>query len=324
MHRYLGSPTEELHAAADGRFVADLAHFSVLRFSGDDAATFLQAQLSCDIETVRQSPASTFGAYCSPKGRVLGNFLLWNQLGIWHTIVHNSIAASLHKRLAMFVLRSKVKIIAERDWALLGLAGTACMEALHRISGVDLEQASPHAVHTGESLTMLGSPGQRVIVVAPEGKAAGLWHELAAVAQPAGTIAWEWGDIRQGIPWITGNTQDQFVPQMLNLELIGGVSFKKGCYPGQEIVARTQYLGKLKRRMYLAHAQAFAEPGIELHSDDVGGQANGMVVNAVPALDGGSDMLVVVQCDSVDKSLVRLASSDGPILKFAPLPYSLD
>ena len=108
---------------------------------------------------------------------------------------------------------------------------------------------------------------------------------------------------------------------MANLDLIGGVSFKKGCYPGQEIVARTQYLGKLKRRLYLAHVDALAHPGDELYSDDVSGQSNGMIANAAIASNGGSDVLAVIQNSSVEADCVHLASANGPLLRFLSLPY---
>ena len=128
-------------------------------------------------------------------------------------------------------------------------------------------------------------------------------------------------DILLGIPWITAATQEQFVPQMVNLELIGGVSFKKGCYPGQEIVARTQYLGKVKRRMFLARCAAPVSAGMPLCSENVDGQVNGMVVNALPDGNGSSLLLASVQVDSVTTSRVHAFDPDGPILEFASLPY---
>ena len=126
-----------------------------------------------------------------------------------------------------------------------------------------------------------------------------------------------------GIPMITAATQDQFVPQMVNLEVIGGVNFQKGCYTGQEIVARSQYLGKLKRRMFLAHAEVEAAPGDSLYSVDMDGQATGTVVNVAPAAEGGFDLLAVMQVESAKSSQMHLKALDGPALTLKSLPYSL-
>ncbi len=317
--RDFGDLALELNAAARGDFVADLAHLTVLTFSGDDAGDFLQGQLSCDIEPLRQHPSSTFGAYCTPKGRILASFLLWQSNGVWHMVLPRAIVASVQKRLSMYVLRAKVRIAVSQTVVLIGLGGTTGQEALLKVAGMD--PPAVHCVLMNENLTAVGLPRHRTLLMLPAHMAANIWEALSGSVQPTGTVAWEWTDIHSGIPWISANTQDHFVPQMINMELIGGVSFKKGCYPGQEIVARTQHLGKIKRRMYLAHASAHAEAGNELHSDDVGGQSNGMVVNAVPNPQGGSDMLVVVQIESAETSSVHLMSSDGPLLEFKPLPY---
>ena len=134
---------------------------------------------------------------------------------------------------------------------------------------------------------------------------------------------WDWLEIRAGIPVITAATQEAFVPQMVNLELLGGVSFQKGCYPGQEIVARSQYLGKLKRRMYLAHTDRDVAPGAgtQLYSRDLDGQPSGMVVSAAPAPGGGFDLLAVIQTTSADVHPIHLGTPDGPVLALEPLPY---
>ena len=158
-----------------------------------------------------------------------------------------------------------------------------------------------------------------------------IWPALSRDALPVGSACWDWLNIRSGIPVILPATQEQFVAQMVNLELIGGVNFKKGCYPGQEIVARMQYLGKLKRRMYLAHLDHTAHPdnsdlpqaGDELFSAEMEGQASGMVVNAAPAPEGGYDVLASVQSSSQQTRQVHWKSLQGTALRFLPLPYAL-
>lgn len=319
--RFMGDPVLELTAAEQGNFVGDLAHLSILTFSGEDAGNFLQSQLSCDVEPLRQQASSTFGAYCTPKGRMLASFLLWQSKDVWYMILSRSIAASVQQRISMYVLRAKVKIAAPSDMVLIGLGDAAGLGALAKLEGIAPPAA--YGVLAHDKLTVVGLPRHRSLLMLPADMAVETWNALSGSVQPTGTSAWEWSDIHSGIPWISASTQDQFVPQMVNLELIGGVSFKKGCYPGQEIVARTQHLGKIKRRMYLAHVSVPADAGAELHSDDVGGQSNGMVVNAVPTPQGGSDMLVVVQIESAETSRVHLAASDGPLLEFMPLPYPI-
>ena len=165
--------------------------------------------------------------------------------------------------------------------------------------------------------------GGRVLLLVPLAAAAATLTNLSARFKPVGSGAWQWIDISLGIPLITAATQDQLIPQMANLEIIGGVSFKKGCYTGQEIVARTQYLGKVKRRMFRAHLQVEAAPGDALYSDDLGAQASGLVLNVQAAPDGGYDLLAVAQLASRESSTVRLKAPDGPALRFDPLPYEI-
>jgi folate-binding protein YgfZ len=298
---------------ASGSYIADLDQFAVLTFAGPDAKTFLQGQLSCDVDPVAIRPLSTFGAYCSAKGRMLASFLLWKQGEEFHMLLSSSIAEAVGKRLSMFVLRAKVKIGLRTDVSLVGIGGPGAAGVLQQ--SMATIPSTPQEVVAGD-LTVIALPGARwLLVFQRETTIVSIRTALIQVA----SVAWDWSDIRNGIAWITDKTQDQFVPQMLGIERLGGVSFKKGCYPGQEIVARTQYLGKLKRRMHLAHVNAVAEPGTELHSEDVAGQANGMIVNAAPAPDGGSDVLAVVQSDSAEHSQVHLGSPSGPVLHIQPL-----
>ena len=223
----------------------------------------------------------------------------------------------------MFVLRAKVKI-ADMTGAvsLMGVGGPAVAGALQPLINAVPEEA--HQLQAGtNATTLIALPGRRWLLAVAADSALSVRTAAADTLRPVGTAAWNWTEIRNGIPWVTAQTQDQFVPQMANLELIGGVNFKKGCYPGQEIVARTQYLGKLKRRLYLAHVEASAHAGDDLCSEDVGGQINGMIANAAPAPGGGSDVLAVVQSTSAESDGVHLGSTDGPKLRFLALPYAL-
>jgi folate-binding protein YgfZ len=164
----------------------------------------------------------------------------------------------------------------------------------------------------------------RFVIVAPLPRAQSVWDALSENAVKAGATAWEATSIRAGIPTVLAATQEAFVPQMVNLELLGGVSFKKGCYPGQEIVARTQYRGKLKRRMVRVRGGGSApSPGSDIFSPEFGEQPAGTVVSAVAAPDGGFEALVVAQLEAIEQNSLRAQSASGPPLPIEPLPYPI-
>jgi tRNA-modifying protein YgfZ len=171
---------------------------------------------------------------------------------------------------------------------------------------------------------VIALPEQRYQLLIAADAALALWQQLAdAGIVAAAESLWRLSDIRAGAPWITAATQEAFVAQMANMDLIGGVSFTKGCYPGQEIVARTQYLGKLKRRMYRASMTAeHVEAGQDVFSSEMNGQASGKVMLSAPTGQGGWEVLLVAQIASLEHGL-HLGSVDGPLLEILDLPYSL-
>jgi len=293
--------TQRAGPAAEN-FVAKLDHLGVLHFGGDDAEAFLQGQLSCDVAAVLRDTASP-GAYCSAKGRMLANFLLWRDADGFVMALSRDLVVPVQKQIAKFVLRSKVRIAeAGASTVLLGASG----DPARRLA------ASP----PGPVVSL--ADGRLLLALSAEA-AAGVLQDV----RPENSSLWRWLDIRRGLPLVTAATQDQLVPQMANLELIGGVSFDKGCYTGQEIVARSQYLGKLKRRMFPANVAAPARAGDALYSDDLGAQASGTVVNAEASPEGGYDLLAVVRADSRERSKVHLNAPDGPVLRFLPPPYAV-
>ena len=321
--RDFGEAPRERAATRAGSIVADLSHLGVLAAGGADARAFLHGQLSCDVEGLADD-AAVYGAYCTAKGRVLANVLLWAGAGTFFLLLPRSLVPGIRKRLQMFVLRSKVTLDDRSDaLAVLGAAGPVAPGAVAGL--VDTAPPAPMKVARGSDASAIAIGGNRFMLVAPVAAAPAIWDGLAGTLTPVGAPCWEWLEITSGLPWITAATQDQFVPQMANLELIGGVNFRKGCYPGQEIVARMQYLGKPKRRLFLAHVdtEVSPAPGESLVADDAGDQTAGTVVNAAPAPDGGVDLLAVVQTASADGANVRLGSPAGPALRFRPLPYAV-
>lgn len=308
---HFGDPAAELKHTQSGTIVVDLSQFGVIRFSGEDAQTFLQGQLTCDVNQINDQLAQ-FGSYCTPKGRMLVSFHLWKDHDDYLMQLPLELCASTQKRLSMFVMRAKVKLTNDSDSLIrIGLAGcgsAVLVETLRRdLSLFDVIS------HTQDCFELITTPGN-----APT-----LWVHLVESAKPVGAVCWDWLSIRSGVAVILPATQEQFVPQMANLDIIGGVSFKKGCYPGQEIVARTQHLGKIKRRMYLANIPTMdaVVAGDELFSKDMAEQSCGKIVNAAPSPNGGVDVLAVIQVTSAEGGPIHWKSQDGSILAVIPLPY---
>jgi len=324
-HRHVahfGALDREWAAVKTDTVLSDLSHLGLIGFSGDDTQTFLQGQLTSDVRQVTPNHAQ-YSSHCTPKGRMLANFLLWQNVGGDYLMqLPAELQASTQKRLGMFVLRSKVKVRdAGNELVRIGLAGSGA-EALLQKHFPTLPHDPMGATNT-DSMSLIRLSAERFqINVQPE-HAAALWDALKQSSTPVGVGVWQWLEIRAGIPTITAATQEQFVPQMVNYERIGGVNFKKGCYPGQEIVARTQYLGKLKRHMCLAHIATPDAPvaGDELYSADMEGQASGMIVNAERSPDDGFDVLAAIQISSAEAGPVHWKTSDGPALELLPLPY---
>jgi folate-binding protein YgfZ len=319
-----GNARAELDTAVSGTVLAPLTQFGLIRASGEDAATFLHNLLSNDVQHLGRNRAERCG-FCSPKGRLLADFLLWRQERDYLLQLSADIQPGMLKKLGMYVLRSKVKLSdANDDFILIGIAGGDAAAALEA-AGVSAPAQDMDVVHfSGGSAIRLDESRYQLALQAQS--AIRLWESLAARAKPVGMPVWRWLEIAAGIPHIRAPTQEEFVPQMANLELIGGVSFTKGCYPGQEVVARTKYLGKVKRRTYrlrLAEGNCPA-PGTDLFSTDLPDQSCGKVIEAAPSPAGGWEMLASMLVSSTETGDVRLGSADGPQLEFLPLPYTLD
>ena len=321
--QHFGDAKAEVRYALDQTIVADLSDLSLIQFAGEDAETYLQGQLSNDLRQLNGGN-SQLSSYCTPKGRMLANFLLWQDaLNSYLAQLPASLREPIQKRLTMFVMRSKVKVSDASDaWVRLGVGGPGAEALVTSVFGAGPSTVHGLAQHASGSVLRL--PGDLFeILVAPD-QASALWSKLTTQAKAVGTACWDGLMIRAGIPTILPGTQEAFVPQMVNYELIDGVNFKKGCYPGQEIVARTQYLGKLKRRMYLGNLALDSAPlpGDELFTAEMADQAVGMIVNAAPAPTGGYDVLAVIQIASVE-NVIHFKSLDGPSLKLGVLPYAL-
>lgn len=313
-----------LVVARDGAVVCDLAPLHVLAISGADAAKFLQGQLSADVESL-PAGACRYASFNSPKGRMLANLVLWMDAAPpdrYLALLPGDIAQPVAKRLSTYVLRSKASIADVSDQSRrFGVGGPSGPEALRAALGV---VPAPFEAATVGSATVLGLPGPRFVVVAPQAPSEDVRTPLLRHATVAPFDVWRWLTIRAGVPVITAATQDRFVAQMANLDLLGGVDFKKGCYTGQEIIARMHYLGRLKERTFALHAEIpGAAPGDRVFSGLFGDQPCGTVVNAAAAPEGGADLLAVMQVAAVEHGDARLGAPDGPALSLLPLPYPI-
>lgn len=303
---------------------ATLSGFTVVRLDGADARTFLHGQVSADVLALDDLGA-TLASYCSAKGRMLASFLVIRDGAALRLIVRSNLATAFAKRLSMFVLRAKVKIAIETDkTVLIGLIGARRAAALARI-GVESAASPLQASRDDSGDVWVTLPGERTLGLLDAAHAAERVAALSSHAAATSEPCWDWVDIEQGIAYIDAATQDALTPHMANLELVGGVNFQKGCYPGQEIVARTQHLGKVKRRAYRAHVGGVIppRPGDPVFAKAHGEQSVGMVLSAAPAADDGFDLLVSLISTAVHSDQVSIGSASGRPMTFVPLPYAL-
>ncbi len=318
-------PAEFESVLARGAFMP-LDQFGTIEVSGDDAATFLHSQLTNDVQHLDAASARLAG-YCTAKGRLLATMLAWRSGEAIRLMLARDICASVQKRLSMFVLRAKAKLVDITDnVAVVGFAGDV------RAALSTVFDALPDGVHVqvgGPAGTLIRVPDSmsrpRYLWIGPRDEVEARLPALEGQLARATPGVWDWLDIRAGEPRITQAVVEQFVPQMVNYDVIGAVNFRKGCYPGQEVVARSHYRGTIKRRTALAHVgdAAGVIPGGEVfHSADPA-QPCGMIVNAAAAPQGGFDALVEIKLTALDEGSVHLGAVDGPLLVFEPLPYAL-
>jgi tRNA-modifying protein YgfZ len=297
-----------------------LAHWGIIRAKGDEAAAFLNGQLTQDTVKMDVGQARLAG-YCSAKGRLLASFVMWRTAADEILLACSAdLLAPTLKRLSMFVLRAKCKLSdASAEIALWGVALPGLLDgAQHPIP------AAPYA-------TADVAGGTAIRLADAAGAARVLWAAPAEATPPWATTAspdvWNWLEVQSGVPRIVASTVEAFVPQMVNLELVGGVNFQKGCYPGQEIVARSQYRGTLKRRMVLAEGAAPAAAGAEVFAAADPDQPAGQIVLAASLTypEGGARhaALIEVKRALTDAGELHVGAADGPVLRLRELPYEI-
>ncbi|MEO8158362.1 MAG: folate-binding protein [Betaproteobacteria bacterium] len=307
---HLGHPQREFDAVSMGAALMPVSRFELLRVHGSDAHAFLQGQLTCDLDQVTIGQAQ-FGGFCTPKGRLLANFLLMSVPQAYLMYLPADVATSVTERLRKFILRSDVKIERESTVRALALAGPAAPATLLQAFGKSPEPGMlTVAQHAYASVVRLS--GETFLIVAAVAAMGDLWAQLSKHAIPAGVQCWDWTLIRAGLPWITAATQDQFLPQMIGLDAIGGVSFSKGCYTGQEIVARARYRGEVKRKLHFGRTRGACRTGDALLA---AGNTCGTVLDAAPDADGGWILLAVI--NEQTEAQIHLAGGEAVITSAA-------
>lgn len=325
--RDFGHPVRERRAALADDVLCPLAHRVPVAITGTDAGEFLQGQLTNDIRQL-QPGRSQLSAYCNHKGRVLSLFRVWPMADGFVLTMPAELATETIHRLQMFVLRANVSLRAASDQlVLLGLAGPHAAERLATALGAAPTEIDHTTEHDEVFATRVRGPMERFEILGPVPRLMALWPVLSAHAMPVGTPCWDLLEIEAAVPTLTTAIADTFTPQMINLEALNGVSFTKGCYAGQEVVARTQFLGTIKRRMYRAQIAVDAppEPGTSLYAPgEESGQGTGRIVCAQPAPKGGCEALAVIQVASRTRTDIHLGDAQGPVLSLADPPYSLE
>ena len=296
--------------------VAALNHLGVIRARGDEAVPFLQGQLTNDVAGLGMSETRLAG-YCSAKGRLLASFLVWKLAPDELLLACSAdVLDATLKRLSMFVLRAKCRLSdASAEVRLLGLAGAAARGWL----GAAAPNEPWRIGERGGGARVLRLPdaaGTPRYILPVAGEA--MLPELPSLSLES----WRWLEVQSGVPLIEAVNVEQFVPQMVNLELVGGVNFQKGCYPGQEVVARSHYRGILKRRMALFDSSALAHAGDDVFHDGDPAQPAGRVVNAAPSPHGGSSALIEIKLAALSDGSLHLQSPEGAVLERRELPYA--
>ncbi len=294
---------------------APLSHLGVIRAEGEDAAKFLQGQLTQDFALLGPGQAR-LAAFCNAKGRMQASFVaLPLAPGDFALVVSGDLLAQTLKRLSMFVLRAKVRLSdATAAFQLRGLAGAAVVQE----AGGSVPAPWAH----------VANEGAHVVGLYPaDGQPLALWLAPAGAAPPDAPALdealWRWAQVRSGVAQVSAPVFEAFVPQMLNYESVGGVNFKKGCYPGQEVVARSQFRGTLKRRAFPAHCAQALAAGMELFHESDAEQPCGLVAQAAPAPGGGWDAIVSLQLTATEGGTLTAGTADGPAVVLGALPYPL-
>jgi folate-binding protein YgfZ len=314
-----GQVDAERRQAVSADVMADLSHYSLIQAKGEDARKFLANLFPGDLRVVSPEKG-LFTAWCDAKGRAHATFWVFLHDEAFYLLLPKDIAQSVLSGLKRYLLRVKVTLSEASDsLARIGLSGPDMESRLTALIGAPPPVEAGDALIFGECTIMAiaGQPFPRWLVIGSGKAVADIWQSLVSAVLPVGREAWSVLEILSGIPLLVPETAGEFIPQMLNLEALGGICFTKGCYPGQEVIARLHYRGQLKRRLYLAYVESDAvpAPGTVLHLEGAT-ESVGNVVSAARHPDGSVVLLGVVKIEEKSQGNVRLIDAQGPVLRF--------
>ncbi len=304
--------------------IIDLSHKGIIKVSGDEAKKFLQGQLTCNMDTITEQQ-STIGAYCNPKGRVLATFRIFMGEGCYYLFMPGTIVVPTLAQLQKYAVFSKATLSNDsNNWVQVCVAGPNIPKLLGDFfNHLPLKMNQVSHLHDCIILN-ISSDIKRFLIFAPAASMIPLWQHLCQKATPVGADSWQLINIQNGLPTIYPSTIGHFTPHQINFPALGGVSFNKGCYTGQEVVARMEFLGKLKSHLYRAHvdSQLITRPGTKIMAKQAEQVIDaGDVVIAKPDVNGGMQLLAVVKDEFAIDNCCYLNDQPDYFLHFLPLPY---
>lgn len=301
----------------------DLSHFALLEISGKDAHAFLQGQFTCDLGDLEKY-GWLFSSWCLPNGKVICTFIIFIRDDIHYLILPAMLRDKIIQRIKMYILRSDVKINDVSDnYAILGLSGITIDKILHPITSANIQVKGQ--LRTSKDFSFLEFPGKppRYILISKIESISKILDNITATSISGDRDTWSLLDIENGLPWIVNSTSENFLPQMLNIDHLHGLSFNKGCFPGQEIISRLHYRGQLKKKLFLGSGQADFTPG---PGDRVviknNGQPVGEIIDAERNNIGGFSFLAVTEIESAGNDALALQEMTDVAVKLKPITYS--
>lgn len=309
-------------------FICDLSQYSTLVVAGDDAKEFMQGQFSNDVDKLDEDH-SQLSSFCNRKGRMIANFRLFKYQGNYFFSPRNDLAERSIEHLQTYILRAQVALQDVSEQLIhLGIGGENAEKLLSAFIKIKHQGVDTVSYNDNYVAICVASANNkpRFEIFCDLDHAKKLWQNIADQAQLINSASWDYLNIQAGLPFIDSHTSEEFVPQMANMELINGVSFTKGCFTGQEIVARMHYLGKLKKRCFKINISSESKPvaGSKLFAENArAGQNTGIVIQAEKNPESGFDALAVIQIADTESRLF-LNNADGPAVTVGELPYSLE
>ena len=317
-----GDADQEAKSAEAGNVVTDLSFLAMVRIHGPDALTFLNGQFTCDLSRFANGNVSPC-AWCNPKGQVIANFIIAELDDGYYLLLPRKMKDSFIKRLSMYILRAQVSIEDCSD-------SLQCIGYRHKdgeqISGIEISQriSTREQAYQANGLVMFHIPGNwnRVIISGAVETLKGAWLNLVQMYRSIGSRYWQLFDVQEGQPWIGTETSESCLPQLLNLDLQEGLSFQKGCFPGQEVIARLHYRGKTRQRLFIAtlDSSAILTPGEKIYSEN-GEQSIGMVINTACHPDNGILALISLDVNISEPEKLHLQDKNVRFVKLSLPPY---